>query len=142
MGTSDAFSANMGNKNGKPVLRDEDIATLTKSSGLDEAQVKSSFDDFIEKYPDGKIRPKVFHVNGDGSITMTEMTKLTKDMCGMLKAEDPNIAAKEMIAKSAFAEMDKDKDGKVTLDEFINACMGQEEFSRMLTLKLLDIFVE
>ena len=194
----------MGNKNGKPVLRDEDIATLTKSSGLDEAQVKSSFDDFIEKYPDGKIRPKVFHemmskalpkskqdvskmeknvfrlydtnndgyidftefmttflimadgepeevltkifrvfdVNGDGSITMTEMTKLTKDMYGMLKAEDPNIAAKEMIAKSAFAEMDKDKDGKVTLEEFINACMGQEEFSKMLTLKLLDIFVE
>merc|ERR1711915_217914 len=200
MGTPDATSANMGNKNGKPVLRDEDIATLTKSSGLDEAQVKSSFDDFIEKYPDGKIRPKVFHeklyqnqskmsvrwrrmcsgcmiqtmmdidftefmttflimadgepeevltkifrvfdVNGDGSITMTEMTKLTKDMYGMLKAEDPNIAAKEMIAKSAFAEMDKDKDGKVTLDEFINACMGQEEFSRVLTLKLLDIFVE
>ena len=29
----------MGNKNGVPVLRDEDINNLKKSSGMDEAQV-------------------------------------------------------------------------------------------------------
>eukprot|EP00091_Calanus_sinicus_P002432 TRINITY_DN12473_c0_g1_i1.p1 TRINITY_DN12473_c0_g1~~TRINITY_DN12473_c0_g1_i1.p1 ORF type:complete len:194 (-),score=63.61 TRINITY_DN12473_c0_g1_i1:566-1147(-) len=192
----------MGSRNGKPVLRDEDIATLSSSSGLNEEEVKSSFKDFVEKHPDGKIKPKDFHqmmskalpskdatkmeknvfrlydtnndgsidftefmttflimadgepeevltkifrvfdVNGDGSITLNEMTKVTTDMYGLLKSKDANLAAKDMVAKAAFAEMDKNHDGKVTLDEFIAACLGQEELSKMLTLKIIDIFVE
>merc|ERR1712025_1456240 len=58
----------------------------------------------------GKIF-RVFDVNSDGSITNKEMQRLAKDM----------------IAKSAFAEMDKNEDGKVTLDEFRSACMGRED---------------
>eukprot|EP00092_Neocalanus_flemingeri_P028688 GFUD01031149.1.p1 GENE.GFUD01031149.1~~GFUD01031149.1.p1 ORF type:complete len:196 (+),score=64.90 GFUD01031149.1:46-633(+) len=192
----------MGSKNGKPVLREEDIAALSKSSGLDEAQVKESFDAFVAEHPNGKMKPKdfremmskalpkkdaskmekhvfriydanndgvidfsefmliffimsegapeevltkifrVFDVNSDGTITQKEMTKLIKDMYGLLQSEDPNLAAKDLIAKSAFAEMDKDQDGKVSITEFIAACMGQEEFSKMLALKVIDIFVE
>jgi len=192
----------MGSSNGKPVLRPEDIAALAKSSGLDEAQVKQSFDSFVTEHPDGKMKPKdfremmakalpkkdaskmekhvfriydsnndgyidftefmliffimsdgspeevltkifrVFDVNSDGSITQKEMTKLIKDMYGLLKEEDPNLAAKDLVAKTAFAEMDKDQDGKVTNAEFISACLGQEEFSKMLALKVIDIFVE
>ena len=192
----------MGSSNGKPVLRPEDIAALAKSSGLDEAQVKQSFDSFVTEHPDGKMKPKdfremmakalpkkdaskmekhvfriydsnndgyidftefmliffimsdgspeevltkifrVFDVNSDGSITQKEMSKLIKDMYGLLKEEDPNLAAKDLIAKTAFAEMDKDQDGKVTNAEFISACLGQEEFSKMLALKVIDIFVE
>jgi len=192
----------MGSSNGKPVLRPEDIAALAKSSGLDETQVKQSFDAFVTEHPDGKMKPKdfremmakalpkkdaskmekhvfriydsnndgyidftefmliffimsdgspeevltkifrVFDVNSDGSITQKEMTKLIKDMYGLLKEEDPNLAAKDLIAKTAFAEMDKDQDGKVTNAEFISACLGQEEFSKMLALKVIDIFVE
>lgn len=60
----------------------------------------------------------------------------------MLKAEDPNIAAKEFVAKTAFAEMDEDGDGKVSKDEFVKACMDKDEFTKMLTLKIIDIFVE
>jgi Ca2+-binding EF-hand superfamily protein len=85
---------------------------------------------------------RVFDVNGDGTISMKEMNKLIKDMYGLLKTGDPNIAAKDMIAKTAFAEMDKDKDGKVTKEEFVTACMGQQEISKMLALKIVDIFVE
>eukprot|EP00091_Calanus_sinicus_P000871 TRINITY_DN1082_c0_g1_i3.p1 TRINITY_DN1082_c0_g1~~TRINITY_DN1082_c0_g1_i3.p1 ORF type:complete len:196 (+),score=73.26 TRINITY_DN1082_c0_g1_i3:221-808(+) len=192
----------MGSKNGKPVLREEDIASLTKSSGLDEAQVKEAFNAFVAEHPNGKMKPKdfremmskalpkkdaskmekhvfriydsnndgyidfsefmliffimsdgtpeevltkifrVFDVNSDGTITQKEMTKLIKDMYGLLKSEDPNLAAKELISKSAFAEMDKDQDGKVSTAEFIAACTGQEEFSKMLALKVIDIFVE
>ena len=192
----------MGSKNGKPVLREEDIAALSKSSGLDDDQVKDAFDAFVAEHPNGKMKPKdfremmskalpkkdackmekhvfriydanndgyidfsefmliffimsegapeevltkifrVFDVNSDGTITQKEMTKLIKDMYGLLKSEDPNLAAKDMIAKSAFAEMDKDEDGKVTTSEFITACMGQEELSKMLALKVIDIFVE
>jgi len=184
------------------VLREEDIAALVKSSGLDEAQVKEAFDSWVAEHPNGKMKPKdfremmskalpkkdaskmekhvfriydsnndgyidfsefmliffimsdgtpeevltkifrVFDVNSDGTITQKEMTKLIKDMYGLLKSEDPNLAAKDLVSKSAFAEMDKDQDGKVTTAEFIAACTGQEEFSKMLALKVIDIFVE
>ena len=195
-------SEKMGSKNGKPVLREEDIAALVKSSGLDEAQVKDAFDSFVTEHPNGKMKPKdfremmskalpkkdaskmekhvfriydsnndgyidfsefmliffimsdgtpeevltkifrVFDVNSDGTITQKEMTKLIKDMYGLLKSEDPNLAAKDLVSKSAFAEMDKDQDGKVTTAEFIAACMGQEDLSKMLALKVIDIFVD
>merc|ERR1739838_1029989 len=85
---------------------------------------------------------RVFDVNSDGSITQKEMTKLIKDMYGLLKSEDPDLAAKDLVSKSAFAEMDKDQDGKVTTEEFISACMGQDDLSKMLALKVIDIFVD
>ena len=85
---------------------------------------------------------RMFDVNSDGTITLKEMTNVIKDMYGLLKEEDPNLAAKDLVAKSAFAEMDADQDGKVTSAEFIAACLGQEEFSKMLALKVIDIFVE
>jgi Ca2+-binding EF-hand superfamily protein len=192
----------MGSNNGKPVMREEDIAALSKSSGLDAAEVRETFESFIAEHPNGKLKPKdflemmakavpkkdaakmekhvfrmyvsdkdgfidftefmlvfhimsdgtveevltkifrVFDVNGDGVISSKEMNKLIKDMYGLLKTEDPNIAAKDMIAKTAFAEMDKNKDGKVTKEEFVAACLGQQEISKMLALKIVDIFVE
>jgi len=192
----------MGSSNGKPVLRDEDVTQLVKSSGMEEAQVRQAFDNFVAEHPDGKMRPKdfremmqkalpgkdagkmekhvfriydanndgyidftefmliyfimnegtpeevlgkifrVFDVNGDGSITLREMTKLIKDMYGMLKSDDPNLAAKEFIARTAFAEMDENNDGRVSQAEFIKACLDRDEISKMLTLKIIDIFVE
>merc|ERR1711936_776800 len=192
----------MGSKNGKPVLREEDITALSKSSGLDQAQVKAAFDAFLAEHPNGKLKPKdfkemmgkavpkkdaakmekhvfrlydcdksgfidftefmlvfyimsdgtteevlgkifrIFDVDGDGTISMKEMNKIIKDMYGLLKNDDPNIGAKNTIAKSAFAEMDKNKDGKVTKEEFIRACLEQEEISKILAMKVIDIFVE
>ena len=75
-------------------------------------------------------------------ILLLNLTKSTQDMYGLLKAEDANVAADKMIAKSAFAEMDKNEDGKVTLEEFRTACLGREEFSKMLAVKVIDIFVD
>merc|ERR1711942_98635 len=197
MGSSLAVLTSMGSKNGKPVLREEDIAALSQSSGLDEAQVREAFNSFIAEHPNGRMKPKefttmmsqalpkkdaskmekhvfraydtnndgyidfvelmvifyimsegtpeevlgkifrVFDVNSDGTISKKEMTRLIKDMYGLLKTEDPNVATKDFIAKSAFAEMDED--GKVSLDEFTTACLNQEEFSKMLALKVIDI---
>lgn len=65
-----------------------------------------------------------------------------QDMYGMLKSEDPNLATKDFITKTAFAEMDENQDGKITSEEFIKACMEKDEFTKMLTLKIIDIFVE
>merc|ERR1712002_32779 len=175
---------NMGSSNGKPVLRPGDISALTKSSGLNEQQVKEAFESFVAEHPDGHMKPKdfremmqkalpkkdaskmekhvfriydsnndgyidftefmliffimsdgspeevltkifrMFDCNSDGTITQKEMTKLIKDMYGLLKEEDPNLAAKDFVAKTAFAEMDENQDGKVTTEEFIKACLG------------------
>lgn len=85
---------------------------------------------------------RVFDVNSDGTITKKELTRLIKDMYGLLNSENAEQLSKDLIAKSAFAEMDKDEDGKITKDEFVSACLGQEQFSKMLALKIIDIFVE
>ena len=192
----------MGSSNGKPVVRQEDITVLAKSSGLEESQVKQYSDAFLRDHPDGKMKPKDFHemiekalpkldtsnmekhvyriydtnddgyinftefmmiffimsdgspeevltkifrvfdVNSDGTITQKEMAKLIRDMYSLLKEEDPSLATKELVAKSAFAEMDSDQDRKVSLEEFIAACLGQERLSKMLALKVIDIFVD
>merc|ERR1712140_32845 len=185
----------MGSKNGKPIIRDEDIEALSKSSGMSKEDVKKAFDSFIEEHPNGKMKKgefakmmaqalpqkdagkmekhvfrvydtnndgyidfvefmvifyimsdgspeEVFDLNSDGSISNKEMERLVKDMYSLLKTEDPTIAAKDMITKSAFAEMDKNEDGKVTLEEFRTACLGREEFSKMLAVKVIDIFVD
>merc|ERR1711890_47252 len=192
----------MGNKNGTPVLRDEDVAALSKTSGLEPAQVREAFNAFVEEHPKGKMKPKdfsemmtkampkkdsskmekhvfriydsnndgyidfiefmlifhimsdgtpeevlgkifrVFDVNSDGTITKKEMTRLIKDMYGLIKTEDPEAKSQEVIAKTAFAEMDADGDGKITEREFVSACLSHDELSKMLALKIIDIFVE
>merc|ERR1719493_345131 len=64
---------------------------------------------------------RVFDVNSDGSITKKELTRLIKDMYGLINEDNPEEASKEMITATAFAEMDKDEDGKVKTEEFISA---------------------
>eukprot|EP00091_Calanus_sinicus_P017725 TRINITY_DN38384_c0_g1_i1.p1 TRINITY_DN38384_c0_g1~~TRINITY_DN38384_c0_g1_i1.p1 ORF type:complete len:218 (-),score=103.12 TRINITY_DN38384_c0_g1_i1:54-647(-) len=192
----------MGSKNGKPVLREEDVSALSKSIGMPEAEVKDAFNTFIAEHPNGKMKPKdfreimssalpkkdaskmekhvfriydsnndghvdfvefmvvffilsdgsseevltkmfrLFDVNSDGTITKKELTRLVKDMYGLLKKDDPNVNTIDLIAKSAFAEMDKDEDGKITTEEFIAACLGEQDFSKMLANKAIDIFME
>merc|ERR1711971_1126800 len=85
---------------------------------------------------------RVFDVNSDGTINKKEMQRLIKDMYGLIKADDPEAESKDLVAKSAFAEMDKDADGKITCSEFTTACLSQEKISKILALKVIDIFVE
>ena len=192
----------MGSLNGKPVLRGEDIAAIIRTSGMEEKEIRDNFDVFIEEYPNGKMKPKVFRemmtkmmpkedaskmakhvfrvydesddgtvdftefmviyhimfegtpeevltkifrvfdVNGDGYISWNEISKLVKDMYGLLKTDDPNVGTQDWISYSAFVEMDKNKDGKVSTEEFISACMGQDEISKLLASKAIQIFVE
>jgi len=198
---SDTITDFMGNNNGVPVLRDEDVTALCNTSGLEEKQVRNAFTSFVEQHPDGKMKPKdfslmmglalpkkdavkmekhvfrifdsnhdgsidfiefmlmfhimddgtpeealeklfcLFDVNGDGTITKREMTRLVKDMYGLIKADNPDARSEDLIAKSAFEEMDVDGDGKITLSEFVSACLSQEELSKMLALKVIDIFI-
>ena len=139
----------MGSRSGKPVLKTEDLEAFSKSSGLSEHEVKETFENFISKHPNGKMKPKdfgeimstalptkdankmtqhafriydlnndgfvdfaefmvvffilaegdpaevltkifrLFDVNGDGSISRKELSRLVKDMYGLLKTDNP-----------------------------------------------------
>merc|ERR1711973_990935 len=85
---------------------------------------------------------RVFDVNSDGFITKKEMTRLVKDMYCLLNNENAEQASKDLIAKSAFAEMDKDEDGKITTEEFITACLAEEKFSKILAVKVMNMFLK
>jgi len=85
---------------------------------------------------------RVFDVNSDGSISKKEMQRLVADLYGLVKHKDPNEASKDLIATTAFKEMDTDCDGLVTCQEFVRAVLGQEQFSKMLTMEIMNIFMD
>ena len=85
---------------------------------------------------------RVFDVNGDGRISKKELTSLVKDLYSLLKRNTSVVAPQDTLADDAFEEMDKDGDGQVTEDEFIQSCLEQRDFSKMLALKVIDILVE
>ena len=43
----------MGSSNGKPVLREDDVEAIMKTSGMSEQQVRRDFDIFVTQYPTG-----------------------------------------------------------------------------------------
>ena len=78
----------------------------------------------------------------DGEISKKELKKVLNCMNGLIASENIDQATDDMIATTTLAEADDDGDGKISLDEYIKACMEREEFTKMLTLKIIDIFVE
>merc|ERR1711892_1430665 len=85
---------------------------------------------------------RLFDINSDGSISKKEMKKLVKAMYGLLKTDNPNLSTSDNVAMATFNEMDKNRDGKITKEEFIRACLGREVFSKMIAAKAIDIFME
>merc|ERR1712066_483653 len=81
----------------------------------------------------------VFDANSDGFITGKEMQRLVKDMYSLLKHANPDVAAERMILDSAFSEMDADADGRITLQEFLNAVNDEAQFTKLLTEEIENI---
>ena len=88
----------MGSSNGKPVLRSEDVTQLSTSSGLDEAQVKLAFENFITEHPNGKMR--------------------SKDFREMMQKALPGKDAEKM-EKHVFRIYDANNDGYIDFTEFM-----------------------
>ena len=82
---------------------------------------------------------RIFDVESTGTITNAEMLTLVRDMEKLVKDNVEHETAEE-LANHAFAEMDKNEDGIVTVDEFVNAILAQEKFSTYLALKIWNIF--
>jgi Ca2+-binding EF-hand superfamily protein len=84
-----------------------------------------------------------FDTNRDGYINHKEMKTLVKDMMMLIQEEDnPQQATEDIIASNAFREMDKNANGKISAEEFVTACMAQDSFSKLLAIKIMDIFVD
>ena len=82
---------------------------------------------------------RIFDVKSTGTITNEEMLTLVTDMNKLIQDNLENETAEE-LANHAFAEMDKDLDGHVTTEEFVEAILARKKFSTYLALKILNIF--
>ncbi|XP_078492010.1 neurocalcin homolog [Ciona intestinalis] len=63
----------------------------------------------------------LYDENGDGVLSFEEVLDIVKAMYSMAKDQSAtaNLPPAEVFAKGLFAELDKDKDGIVTLEEFM-----------------------
>ena len=85
---------------------------------------------------------RIFDINNDQEISRSEMKRIVKDLSTLLNADDlQSVQTNAKMADEAFTEMDVDKDGKVTKEEFIKACLAHEKISSMMALKIIDIFI-
>ena len=85
---------------------------------------------------------RIFDINNDHEISRSEMKKIVKDLFTLLNPKElQTVVTDAKMADDAFAEMDVDKDGKVTKEEFIQACLSHEKISSMMALKITDIFI-
>ena len=82
----------------------------------------------------------IFDVNNDGVITIQEMTVLVRDILIMIEGQD-EAEKSTKVAREAFKEMDKDKNGEVTKQEFVSAVLDHQKISKFLTLKVIEIFI-
>jgi len=82
---------------------------------------------------------RVFDINNDGRITLKELQKIVKDLHHLMT--DQTSTSGEMLAITAFDEMDVDQDGQIDQDEFVSACLTRRKASTSITLKIVSIFV-
>jgi len=81
----------------------------------------------------------VFDVDGNKTITQEELGHLIKDMFTLLKPEDDVTLSLDAIVTHAFREMDKDRDNKVTFEEFKDALMNVKKYTGIFSMKIMDV---
>ena len=64
---------------------------------------------------------RMYDVDGNGWIDIVEMTKIVKSIYCMM---GPQSQSAERRAKEIFRRMDRNADGRVTKDEFVQTCLG------------------
>jgi len=116
------------NGDGHIDFREFMIVLYVMSNGTPEENLKQIF--------------RIFDINNDGSVSQKELGRLVKDLFHLFtKKDNPDHASQEALADKAFKEMDTDSDGRVTQEEFVKACLNQETISKMLALKVIDVFI-
>eukprot|EP00092_Neocalanus_flemingeri_P022485 GFUD01024385.1.p1 GENE.GFUD01024385.1~~GFUD01024385.1.p1 ORF type:complete len:192 (+),score=52.16 GFUD01024385.1:60-635(+) len=83
---------------------------------------------------------RVFDADSDGLISKAELKKLVKDMHAVIKENNPEKYQDDLITDSTWLEMDKDRDGFITCEEFTAAVLAKDKFSKFLTVHVIDMF--
>ena len=84
---------------------------------------------------------RIFDVNSDGTISKEEMVTLVHDLHVILN-DDTSHDKDSDVAKSVFREMDRNKDNVVSEEEFVTSVLAQKKFSKLLTMKAVEIFAD
>jgi len=77
---------------------------------------------------------RLFDVNSDGKVEMDELDLVVEELSKL------GEVGKEIV-ETAFVEMDENRDGSVSQDEFVQACLQHKKASVAITLRVIDIFV-
>lgn len=86
---------------------------------------------------------RLFDENGDATISIKEMQRLIKDLYQLLVAnQNPQKGLKswDKIAMEVFKEMDKNEDKKISMEEFITACLADGGFAKLISDTVVNIF--
>jgi len=84
---------------------------------------------------------RLVDINNDGAINRAELKRLAIDLYKMTNVENIDEKTQALNAQKAFNEMDENMDGKVDVGEFKAAIWANKEFSKMLTRKMVEVFV-
>lgn len=79
----------------------------------------------------------LYDVNGDGRITMDEMIDVVTavyDLLGRHVVPSVGERTAREHAETVFQKMDVDQDGGISVDEFMAACVRDENISRSMTM--------
>merc|ERR1711874_885944 len=84
---------------------------------------------------------RIFDVDNNGVISKSELKKLVTDMSGIMKrSNNPGLdGTEDDITDNTWLEMDRDRDGSVTRDEFISS-VNHKKFSKLLAMQVIDLF--
>merc|ERR1719319_7885 len=80
---------------------------------------------------------RMYDINSDGVISLKELGKTVKDFGELMEKNK----LKDILARTAFDEMDADKDGKIDQDEFVTACLTNGSASTSIALEIVKLFV-
>jgi len=81
---------------------------------------------------------RLFDVNSDGRLEREELSRVVGELRKVGAVEEEDLVA------TAFTEMDANMDGTITQEEFVSACLreNQGSASKTLALTVVEIFVE
>ena len=83
---------------------------------------------------------RIFDIDNDGLISKTELQHLVKDLHAIIATNNPEKYGDDLIADKTWHEMDKDRNGFITSEEFTRAVQAKDKFSKFLTVQLIDMF--
>ena len=73
----------------------------------------------------------LYDVDGNGWIDIDEMTKIVRSIYKMMGPTQVDCAEKK--AEEVFNQMDANKDGRLTRQEFVCSCMNDSKLANLLS---------